>query len=80
MIWDGITINVGDNPWAMSCSSATGVEKALALRPSVGMRVLRMDRLEQQVGQLTQANTELHARFDSIQNGKDDGGPETARE
>ena len=29
--------------------------KALALRPSVGMRVLRMDRLEQQVGELTQA-------------------------
>ena len=79
MIWGGITINVGDNPWAMSCPSATGVEKALALRPSVGMRVLRMDRLEQQVGELTQANTELHARLDSIQNGKDDGGPETAR-
>jgi hypothetical protein len=43
------------------------------------MRVLRMDRLEQQVGELIQANTELHARLDSIQKGKDDGGPETAR-
>jgi hypothetical protein len=27
MIWGGITISVGDNPWAMLCPSATGVEK-----------------------------------------------------
>jgi hypothetical protein len=35
------------------------------------MRVLRMDRLEQQVGELIQANIELHARLESIQKGKD---------